>query len=84
MGFMSDLPAGIMTLEDVALADLLVNDEVYKASMEESLGKIKAIWCDWKEDRIYYELLDGRCKESKLKELIDYLKEINYMKEFRH
>jgi hypothetical protein len=78
------LPHGAQTLENELIVNYLINDEVFKRSMENDLGKVIRIWPDWSRDALVYELLDGTTFESVLSKLIKEMKRIGYMKEFEH
>lgn len=78
------LPKGNPTIEDALLMDHLIKDEVFKMSMEETLGKISKIYPDWATGHLVYELLSGDIKESEISGILQKLKEINYIKEFEH
>ena len=64
------------------MINLLINDQDFLSSMEETLGKIQKVWVDWKLDKIFYELMAGDLKESCLSQIIDKLREINYLKAY--
>lgn len=82
------LPKGQVNLDesirDARLIELLISDEVFISSVEESEGKIKRLWPDWTIGKLIYEMQDGELKESDLKLILKKLKEINYEKEFNH
>lgn len=78
------LPHGAQTLENELIVNYLINDEVFKASMEHDLGKVVRMYADWERDALVYELLDGTTFESVLSKLIKEMKRIGYMKEFEH
>lgn len=77
-----ELPRGSRTLEDLIMVNHLLNDEVFKASIEESIGTIEKMYVDWKKDLMVYELMGGDIKYSVLSKIVKMLKEINYMKSF--
>lgn len=78
------LPHGTRTLEHELIVNHLINDEVFKASMEHDLGKVTRMYADWDRDALVFELLDGSIYESVLSKLIKEMKRINYLKEFEH
>lgn len=81
---MDTLPIGTRTLEDLAMIEQLCKDDLYKMTMEETVGKITRMWADWSVGLLFYELYDGSLKQSKLDGVLKKLREINYMKEFGH
>jgi hypothetical protein len=78
------LPKGKQTLFDEMMIEQLIKDETFKASVEESLGKIVRFYPDWERDTLIYELLDGNFKYSKLSELVKSLNDMNYMEAFQN
>lgn len=85
---MKKLPKGKVNMDEVLrnarLIELLISDEIFLQSVEESEGKVKRIWPDWNIGKLIYEMQDGSLKESDLKLILDKLKKINYEKEFNH
>jgi hypothetical protein len=73
------LPKGFPTLFDEAMIECLCRDDEYRASFEEEYGKILRIYPDWAQGHLVYELIDGDCKYSDLKDLCKKLEEIKYM-----
>ncbi len=84
MSNLIELPKGQRTMDDELMVSYLINDEVFRASMEEDLGHIVRMYADWKKDALIYELLDGSQKESVLSELLKSMRKLNYMKSFEN
>jgi hypothetical protein len=60
----------------------LCKDEVFRSSVEESLGKIDQMYPDWPTGMLVYELSGGAVKYTELKDLCKKLTDMDYMKEF--
>lgn len=78
------LPKGFPTLFDEQVIDFLCRDETFRASVEESLGKIEKMYPDWPAGMLVYELIDGDTKYTELKQLVSKLNEMEYMKEYQN
>jgi hypothetical protein len=76
------LPKGFPTLFDEVMIETLCKDEVFRASVEESLGKIEKMYPDWPIGMLVYELSGGNTKYTELKDLCRKLTDMDYMKEF--
>ena len=83
---MSKLPKGRRTLEDDMMIETLIKDPIFVQSVESEFGKLRRMWVDWKLNRIVYEFLDDTIKESTLalNDILEKMREFNYMKEFEH
>lgn len=81
---MIELPKGQVNLDNVLLIQKLINDPDFIASVEETEGKVRRIYADWKTNKLYYEFLDYTVKESKLRltEIVRKLEEIQYLADY--
>lgn len=59
----------------------LMDDELFRESIESEYGRIVHIYADWRTDQLVYEFLDGSSKYSILSEIIKALKDMGYLKE---
>ncbi len=78
------LPKGIQPVEDEAIIALLLQDDLFKESIESEYGRIVAIYPDWRTDKLVYEFLSGDRKYSILSEIIKTLKDLEYLKDSLH
>lgn len=76
------LPIGFKPTEDEMIVFHLVNDELFKQSIEGEYGTIVKIFADWHQDQLVYEFLNGSEKYSNLSGIIKALKDMGYLKEF--
>lgn len=74
------LPHGFRTLTDESMIQDLIKDETFINSMQETLGKIREIWVDWKNNQIVCEPLAGEPKAIDLKIILDFMKKHSYHK----
>lgn len=69
-------------LENVAMVNFLIRDDIFKKSAEEDLGPITRIYPDWKNDKLVYVLLTGEERTHILSDLLQYMKKIKYLKAY--
>lgn len=78
------LPEYEIDPQDELIVYHLLDDELFKQSIESEYGKIVHIYADWRSDHLVYEFLDGSSKYSTLSEIIKTLKDLGYLSEFMH
>lgn len=66
------------------LVSQLINDEIFRESIESELGKLVRIYPDWKSDHLVYEFLNGKSLYSNLSGIIKQLKDMDYLKDSLH
>lgn len=82
---MQALPKGNqneLSSDDELIVAHLLKDEIFIESIEAEYGKIKALYPDWRTDKLVYEFVSGKSLCSDLSEIIRALKDINYIKYF--
>ena len=62
----------------------LMDDELFRESLETEYGKIIKMYPDWRTDQLVYEFLDGSAKYSILSEIVKTLKDLDYLNSFLH
>lgn len=80
---MIELPKGYYSVEDEAICHYLINDPIFKMSAEEDLGKILRIYPDWQANRLVYVTLTKEVSHN-LRALLDYAKNVGYLKSFEN
>lgn len=70
--------------EDEMIVYLICKDALFIESIESEFGKLKAVYADWKADKLMYDFVDGDAKYSNLTEIINKLKDLDYLKEYTH
>lgn len=78
------LPKGQQTIEDETLVAHLIQDELFRESIESEFGRLTKIYPDWRTDQLIYEFLNGSSKYSILSEIIKTLKDLGYLKDSMH
>ncbi len=78
------LPEYEVDPQDELIVFHLLDDQLFKESIESEYGKIVQIYADWRTDQLIYEFLDGSSKYSILSEIIKTLKDLGYLNEFMH
>ena len=78
------LPEYEVDPQDELIVYHLIDDRLFKESLESEYGRIVQIYADWRTDQLIYEFLDGSSKYSVLSEIIKTLKDMGYLNEFMH
>lgn len=78
------LPKGLQPIEDETLVAQLIQDDVFKESLESEFGRITKIYADWRSDKLIYEFLNGDRKYSVLSEIVKTLKDLGYLRDSMH
>jgi hypothetical protein len=78
------LPEYEIDPQDELIVFHLIDDRLFKESIESEYGRIVSMYADWRSDHLVYEFLDGSSKYSTLSEIIKTLKDLGYLNEFMH
>lgn len=78
------LPRGSKTVEDEHLIKLLIQDEIFKQSIESEYGKISNLFPEWERNVLVCQFLNGDVQEYYISGILRKLRALNYMNEFAH
>ncbi len=71
-------------IKDSDLIEELIKDHVFISSIEESLGKLKRVYANYKLGKLIYEFENGDYKESSIKRVCQKLIDIKYLNSISH